>query len=233
MADEINDAGAGTTAVMLAAELASAWLANPNTKASADEVAGTLKHLYDAIQGLGQDAAPEAAAPAFVPAVSVRKSLASPDHIISMIDGKPYRVLRRHLRGHGLTPEQYRERYGLKADYPMVAPSYTVQRGELARAIGLGARRRKAPAPDAAADTPDADAPEVAEAAVPEAADDRLADAPALEAAVPADGTAPPPVRRGRKAAKAAAAPEAAPASASDAAPAPKRRGRPRRTPEA
>ena len=51
--------------------------------------------------------------------MTARKSLASKDHIISMIDGKPYKTLRRHLSGHGLTPEQYRERYNLKPDYPM------------------------------------------------------------------------------------------------------------------
>jgi predicted transcriptional regulator len=70
--------------------------------------------------------------------VSVRKSLASPDHIISMIDGKPYKTLRRHLAGHGLTPEQYRERYKLKADYPMVAAAYSESRRAMAKKIGLG-----------------------------------------------------------------------------------------------
>ena len=74
----------------------------------------------------------------FAPAVSVRKSLASPDHIISMIDGKPYRTLRRHLTGHGLTPDAYRQRYNLKADYPMVAPTYSESRRAMAHKIGLG-----------------------------------------------------------------------------------------------
>ena len=71
-------------------------------------------------------------------AVSVRKSLASPDHIISMIDGKPYKTLRRHLTTNGLTPDEYRARYGLKADYPMVAASYSESRRALAKSIGLG-----------------------------------------------------------------------------------------------
>ncbi len=78
------------------------------------------------------------------PAVSVRKSLASADHIISMIDGKPYKTLRRHLSTHGLTPDDYRQRYGLKADYPMVAPGYSKARSSMAKSIGLG--RKATPA---------------------------------------------------------------------------------------
>ncbi|RYE95881.1 MAG: transcriptional regulator, partial [Oxalobacteraceae bacterium] len=72
------------------------------------------------------------------PAVTARKSLASPDHIISMIDGKPYKTLRRHLATNGMTPVEYRERYGLKADYPMVAPTYSEARRTMAKSIGLG-----------------------------------------------------------------------------------------------
>jgi predicted transcriptional regulator len=74
--------------------------------------------------------------------VTVRRSLASKDHIISLIDGKPYKTLRRHLFRHGLTPEQYRERYGLKPDYPMVAPSYSEVRRSMAQKIGLGRKRK-------------------------------------------------------------------------------------------
>jgi predicted transcriptional regulator len=81
----------------------------------------------------------------------VRKSLASPDHIISLIDGKPYRTLRRHLSTNGLTPEEYRSRYKLKSDYPMVAPSYSEQRRAMAMKIGLGAKGRQAQAAPAAA----------------------------------------------------------------------------------
>jgi predicted transcriptional regulator len=80
----------------------------------------------------------------YTPAVSVRKSLASPDHIVSMIDGKPYKTLRRHLSTHGLTPEDYRARYNLKADYPMVAPAYSEHRRAMAKKIGLGAKGRGA-----------------------------------------------------------------------------------------
>ena len=80
----------------------------------------------------------------FTPAVSVRKSLASRDHIFSLIDGRPYKTLSRHLSRHGLTPDAYRARYKLKADYPMVAEGYSEQRRETAKRLGLG-RKPKAP----------------------------------------------------------------------------------------
>ena len=88
--------------------------------------------------------------PQYTPAVSARKSLASWDRIISMIDGKPYKTLRRHLSGHGLTPEQYGERYNLKADYPMVAENYSATRRKMAMKIGLGQKGRQAKATTAA-----------------------------------------------------------------------------------
>lgn len=90
-----------------------------------------------------------AAAEDYVPAVSVRKSLASPDHIISLIDGRPYKTLKRHLATHGLTPEQYRERYKLPKSYPLVAASYSDARRAVAQRLGLG--RKSAAAPMAAA----------------------------------------------------------------------------------
>ena len=129
------------SAVELATELTIAWLANRNTKASAEDVPAFLKTMYAAVNALSDPAAPDSpadAAPTYTPAITARRSLASPDQIISMIDGKPYKTLRRHLAGHGLTPEQYRERYNLKADYPMVAPAYSEQRRAMAKKIGLG-----------------------------------------------------------------------------------------------
>ncbi len=127
--------------VELATELTIAWLGNPNTRVAADDVPAFLKSMHTAVLGLsGTPAAPakEEAAQEHVPATTVRKSLASPDHIVSMIDGKAYRTLRRHLSTNGLTPEEYRARYNLRADYPMVAPSYSEQRRTMAKAIGLG-----------------------------------------------------------------------------------------------
>ncbi|MCG8273891.1 MucR family transcriptional regulator [Aquamicrobium sp. NLF2-7] len=87
--------------------------------------------------------------PEYVAAVPVRTSLASRDHILSMIDGKPYKTLKRHLSTHGLTPEEYRIRYKLPHDYPMVAPSYSEQRRKVAKELGLG---RKGQTARAAAD---------------------------------------------------------------------------------
>ena len=137
MAEESN-----LNPVELATELTIAWLSNPNTRASVEEVPAFLNQMHEAVTALASGPQPadqpEERAPEYTPAVSVRKSLASRDHIISMIDGRPYRTLTRHLGTHGLTPAQYRERYGLKADYPMTAPAYSEQRREMAKKIGLG-----------------------------------------------------------------------------------------------
>ncbi len=138
MADDFTD----TNAVELATELTIAWLGNPNTRTSAEEVPSFLGKMHEtvsALLGAGTPAPVAEEAPSeYVPAVSARKSLASKDHIISMIDGKPYKTLRRHLATHGLSPVEYRERYGLKADYPMVAENYSESRRAMAKKIGLG-----------------------------------------------------------------------------------------------
>jgi predicted transcriptional regulator len=126
----------------LTVQLLSAYLSN-NT-VSADELAGLIRSTRIA---LVEDAAPaqaEAEAPTYTPAVSARKSLSSPDHILSLIDGKPYKTLKRHLASNGLTPEQYRERYSLPATYPMVAPAFAARRREIAEKIGLGFKRNPA-----------------------------------------------------------------------------------------
>ncbi len=138
-------------AVELATELTIAWLGNQNNRVNAEEVPAFLRTMHSTITELADGAAPIAATadespvePEFTPAVSVRKSLGSKDHIISLIDGKPYKTLRRHLSTHGLTPDEYRERYNLKPDYPMVAPNYSEARREMAHKIGLGAKGRAA-----------------------------------------------------------------------------------------
>jgi predicted transcriptional regulator len=136
-----------TNAVGLATELTIAWLSNPNTRANASEIPDFLRTMHEAVTGLtsvqSSTAEQEAPAAEHVPAVSVRKSLASRDHIVSLIDGKPYKTLRRHLSKHGLTPDDYRQRYGLKRDYPMVAPAYAETRRDLADKIGLGRKRKQ------------------------------------------------------------------------------------------
>ena len=139
MADEISE----TNLLELATELTVAWLSNPNTKVPADELPAVLQKIHGALASVSSQGTQETAAqPEHTAAVSVRRSLASKDHIISMIDGKPYKMLRRHLATHGLTPEQYRERYGLRHDYPMVAENYAAKRRDLAKKIGLGRKPR-------------------------------------------------------------------------------------------
>lgn len=139
------------TRVELATELTIAWLGNQNNRVQADEVPTFLRTMHATITELsGGASAPNSSevevAPEqeFAPAVTVRKSLASKDHIISMIDGKPYKMLRRHLSTHGLTPEEYRTRYNLKPDYPMVAENYSEARRTMAKKIGLGNKGRAA-----------------------------------------------------------------------------------------
>ena len=151
----MSDEAGTPNAIELATELTIAWLSNPNTRAGADDVPAFLKSMHAAVGELATPVATEAteeagAAPEHAPAVSVRKSLASKDHIVSLIDGKPYKTLRRHLSRHGLTPDEYRQRYGLKADYPMVAPTYSEHRRAMAHKIGLGAKGRAAKAPEPA-----------------------------------------------------------------------------------
>ena len=132
----------------LATELTIAWLSNPNTRAQVGDVRDFLHAMFEAVSALATQPAADVTAPdsapaqEYKPAVTVRRSLASPEHIISLIDGKPYKTLRRHLSGHGLTPEQYRKRYCLKHDYPMVAPAYGELRRALAKKIGLGRKPR-------------------------------------------------------------------------------------------
>ncbi|HEU0043115.1 MucR family transcriptional regulator [Sphingomonas sp.] len=153
MADDTTD----LNAVELAVELTIAWLGNPNTRSNADDVPAFMGRMHDTVQQLmGSNTTDAAAEPVqdYQGKVTARKSLASKDHIISMIDGKPYKTLRRHLATNGLTPDQYRERYGLKPDYPMVAENYSESRRAMAKQIGLGRKpgqKKGEPAPAAAA----------------------------------------------------------------------------------
>lgn len=148
--------------VELATELTIAWLGNQNNRASAEDVPTFLRTMHATVNELATGSSAAGASgdansgEEFTPAVSARKSLASRDHIISMIDGKPYKTLRRHLSTHGLTPEEYRARYNLKADYPMVAPTYSEARRAMAHKIGLGAKGRAARTATAPAPAPKA-----------------------------------------------------------------------------
>ncbi len=111
-----------------------------NNSVAADDVASLIRSVYDALSGLG-GAAP-VAAPRQEPAVSIRASV-KPDYIVCLDDGKKLKMLKRHLMTHyGMTPDDYRAKWGLPADYPMVAPNYAEQRRTLAKQIGLGTKGR-------------------------------------------------------------------------------------------
>jgi predicted transcriptional regulator len=121
----------------LTADVVSAFVSHNAVRAA--DLSDLIASVHGALQGLKapQQAEPEKREPP----VPIRKSI-TPDFLISMEDGRRYKTLRRHLAGRGLTPEQYREKWGLPRDYPMVAPNYAKQRSELARASGLGQIRR-------------------------------------------------------------------------------------------
>jgi predicted transcriptional regulator len=120
-----------------------------NNSVAVDELPVLIQNVYGALAGLGV-AAQEEVKPE--PAVSIRASVKS-DHLVCLEDGKKMKMLKRHLMtDHGLTPAEYRARWGLAADYPMVAPEYAEKRRALAKEIGLGrkpgqrrGRRKKAP----------------------------------------------------------------------------------------
>jgi len=116
-----------------------------NAVAPAD-LPGLIQQVYGALTGLGQPSAQAPSRPE--PAVPIRRSV-TPDYIVCLEDGKKLKMLKRHLQAaYGLSPDEYRERWGLPPDYPMVAPNYAKQRSSLAKSIGLGTRR---PAEEAAA----------------------------------------------------------------------------------
>ncbi|HUD90524.1 MucR family transcriptional regulator [Sphingobium sp.] len=115
-------------------QLLSAYFAN--NQVPAGDIAGIIEATRSALERKAEEEVP--VTPEHVPAVSVRKSLGSREHIISMIDGKAYKTLKRHLAAHGLTPAEYRVRYTLPKTYPMVAPAYSEQRRAVAQKLGLG-----------------------------------------------------------------------------------------------
>jgi predicted transcriptional regulator len=123
----------GQALLALTAQIVSAHVSN-NTVPS-DNLAGLIRQVHQALSGIGQ-VAPEPEK--LQPAVPVKRSV-FPDYIICLEDGKKLKMLKRHLQSaYSMTPEQYRERWGLPPDYPMVAPNYAERRSALARQIGLG-----------------------------------------------------------------------------------------------
>jgi predicted transcriptional regulator len=129
----------------LTVQLLSAFVSNNSLPS--ESLGDLIRTTRAALTGDPAADAAEAQAATYTPAVSVRKSLSSPEHILSMIDGKPYKTLKRHLATHGLSPDEYRERYNLPKSYPLVAPSYSEARRAVATRLGLGRKPVPAPVP--------------------------------------------------------------------------------------
>ncbi len=136
----MSDTSSNNAYIELTTEIVSAYVSN-NSLPTAE-----LPALIEAIHGsLNKIASGSQEAPAetLTPAVPIKKSI-TPDFIICLEDGKKFKSLKRHLRTkYDMTPDQYRAKWGLPSDYPMVAPNYASARSELAKAMGLGAQRRK------------------------------------------------------------------------------------------
>lgn len=136
----MSDSLATSNYIELAADIVSAYVSN-NSVPSGD-LPGLISEVHTALMKVGTGAI-ELPAEAPKPAVPVKRSV-TPDYIVCLEDGKKFKSLKRHLRTqYNMTPEQYRDKWGLPADYPMVAPNYAKARSELAKEMGLGQQRRK------------------------------------------------------------------------------------------
>lgn len=140
----------------LVVDIVSAYVGN--NPVPRDGLPGLIADVSAALARFGQ-AAPEPENKP-VPAVNPKRSV-FPDYILSLEDGKQYRTLKRHLSKRGLTPAEYREKWGLPASYPMVAESYAAKRSQLAKSLGLGRKPQASAEPAAPAEQPEA-APEAA-----------------------------------------------------------------------
>ena len=127
------------TLLTLTADIVAAHVSNNSV--AVNDLPTLIQNVHGALIGIsGNRSAPEARPE---PKVSIRASI-KPDYIVCLEDGKKQRMLKRHLMtNHGMTPDEYRQKWGLAADYPMVAPNYAEQRRTLAKSIGLGTKRRK------------------------------------------------------------------------------------------
>lgn len=127
--------------IELAAEIVSAYVSNNSVPAA--DLPSLINDVYTALTRVGTVQVEVSNEP-LKPAVSIKKSVHN-DYIICLEDGKKFKSLKRHLRTqYNMSPEQYREKWGLPADYPMVAPNYAAARSRLAKEMGLGQQRRRA-----------------------------------------------------------------------------------------
>jgi predicted transcriptional regulator len=136
----MSDTTADGNYIELTAEIVSAYVSNNTVPAS--EIPGLISQVHAALARVSGKSGDATAEP-LKPAVSVKKSI-TPEYIVCLEDGKKFKSLKRHLRTqYNMTPEQYREKWQLGADYPMVAPSYAAARSQLAKQMGLGQQRRR------------------------------------------------------------------------------------------
>ena len=125
----------------LTASLVAAYVSNNRVQPS--EIGALIVSTHAALTGLGASSAQAAVSVEKPTPAQIRKSI-TPDALISFVDGKPYKTLKRHLTRNGMTFDEYRERYSLPRDYPSISASYSEQRSALAKSLGLGQQRRKA-----------------------------------------------------------------------------------------
>ncbi len=142
------DQDASQDLILISAEIVAAYVSKNPIRAT--DLPGLITQVHGALAGLSSRAPQPVETAVTKPTPGqIRKSI-TPDAITSFIDGKPYLTLKRHLGTHGLSFAEYRERYGLPADYPTVAPSYSARRSELAKSFGLGRPGRSAAAAEPA-----------------------------------------------------------------------------------
>ena len=128
------------TLIEMAAEVVAAYVSKNHVRAA--ELPELISTVHASLAGMGGAPVDKPEPGKLIPPVSIKKSVTN-DYIISLEDGKQYQSLKRHLAGRGLTPVEYRAKWGLPHDYPMVAPGYSARRSELAKSIGLGSIRRR------------------------------------------------------------------------------------------
>ena len=134
-----ESSGPDESLITLTADIVSAHVSNNSV--AVNDLPQLIANVHNALSGLA--ARPQEAPARPEPKVPVRSSV-KPDYIVCLEDGKKLKMLKRHLMTHyQMTPDQYRQKWNLNADYPMVAPNYAEQRRNLAKAIGLGTKRRK------------------------------------------------------------------------------------------
>lgn len=133
------DGTIGGTYIELTADIVSAYVSNNSV--SAAEIPALINQVHAALMRVSSGQA-EAPSEPLKPAISVKKSI-TPEYIVCLEDGKKFKSLKRHLMTHyGLSPDQYREKWGLDPSYPMVAPNYAQARSQLAKKMGLGRKRK-------------------------------------------------------------------------------------------